>query len=73
MRIYDKKKEVKEIAPALQAPYNDAFLYLKAAVRNEISIAPYDLSALENNLVVVQILEAAIESAKSGSVVYLNW
>ncbi|MCD7976954.1 MAG: hypothetical protein LUG51_07280 [Tannerellaceae bacterium] len=62
-------KEVKENAPELQAPFNDPFYYLKAVVRGEVEIAPYDLSALENNLIVVEILEAAIKSAKTGQVI----
>ena len=69
MRIYTDKKETQEEPPALTAPYNDAFYYLKAVVRNEIEVKPYDLSSLENNLIVVRILEAAIESAKTGKVV----
>lgn len=72
MRISDDNKQIrerKEQAPALQAPYNDPFLYLKAVVRGEIEVAPYDLSALDNNLIVVEILETAIQSAKTGQVI----
>lgn len=69
MRVYTDKKEAGQEPPALSAPYNDAFYYLKAVVRNEIEVKPFDLSSLENNLMVVRILEAAIESAKNGEVV----
>jgi len=72
MRVYRDKKETNETAPHLKAPYNDSFYYLKAVVRNEIEVAPYDLSSLENNLIVVSILEAAIKSSKSGLPVRLN-
>ena len=71
MRVNIKGKDVKTDVPALQPPYNDSFYYLKAAVRGEIEVAPYDLSALENNLMVVRILEAAIRSARSGQPVVL--
>lgn len=71
MRTYTDRKEATLQPPKLQAPYNDSFHYLKAAVRGEIRIAPTDLSALENNLIVVQILEAAKQSAKSGQAVRL--
>lgn len=71
MRIYINRKEETVQPSPLKAPYNDSFYYLKAAVRNEIEIAPTDLSALENNLTVVQILDAAIKSAKSGKPVHL--
>ena len=66
MRIGINGKEKQLKAPMLEAPYNDSFYYLKAAVRGEIEVKPYDLSALDNNLIVVQILEAAIQSAKKG-------
>lgn len=66
MRVYTDKKESKSDAPKLQSPYNDSFYYLKAAVRKEIPVAPFDLSSLDNNLIVVQILESAIKSAESG-------
>ena len=60
----EKKKTT--LPPKLKEPYNDSFYYLKAAVRKEIQVQPYDLSSLENNLIVVEILESAIKSAKSG-------
>ena len=72
MRIYANRKEVKEQAPKLQAPYNDSFYYLKAAVRGDIQVSPKDLSSLENNLIVVEILESAIKSAKTGKPVRLK-
>lgn len=58
-------------APALQKPYNDSYYYLKALVRGEIEPQPSDLSSLENNVTVVQILEAAIKSSKTGKAVKL--
>ena len=53
-------------APALESPYNDSFRLLRAVVRGEITLPPYDLSSLENNLLVVRILDAARHSARSG-------
>ena len=53
-------------APKLDAPYDDSFRFLRAVVRNEISLTPYDLSSLENNLMVVRILDAARRSARKG-------
>jgi predicted dehydrogenase len=58
-------------APALQKPFDDSYHYLKALVREEINQLPYDLSSLENNITVVQILEAAIKSAMAGKAVKL--
>ena len=58
-------------APKLLPPYDDSYRYLKALVRGQIEEQPSDLSALENNVLVVQILEAAIQSAKTGKVLKL--
>jgi len=72
MRILRGKSEEKIVADNLPAPYNDSFLYLKAAVRGEIKVKPTDLSSLENNLIVVEILNAAIESNRTGKAVELS-
>ena len=72
IRMSVNNSEVSETAPKLIAPYNDSFYYLKAAVRNDIQISPKDLSSLENNLIVVEILEAAIKSSKTGKAVILS-
>lgn len=72
MRVYTDKKETSTIAEKLPSPYNDSFFYLKAAVRGEIEVNPTDLSSLENNLIVVEILEAAIESNKTGKTIILK-
>ena len=59
-------------APRLLPPHDDSYRYLKALVRGEIEEQSSDLSALENNILVVQILEAAIRSAKTGKAVQLQ-
>ena len=56
---------------ALAAPYDNPFRYLEAAVRGQIEVAPTDLSSLENNLIVVEILSAAVKSARCGKPVKL--
>ena len=53
-------------APRFDAPYDDSFCFLRAAVRREITLPPFDLSSLENNMMVVRILDAARRSAKTG-------
>jgi predicted dehydrogenase len=52
--------------PAPAKPFHDPFAYMAAVVRKEITIKPTDLSALENNLIVMEILDAAKRSAKEG-------
>lgn len=64
--------EMVEAVPARPRPYNDPFAYLAAVVRGEIRPEPSDLSALENNLIVVEILDAARRSAKEGKRIFLK-
>lgn len=56
----------------LSYPYNDPFALFASVIRNEITLPPYSLSSLENNMIVMEILEAAKESAKYGKRVYLS-
>ena len=69
--LIDGRRSREFSAPALQAPLNDSYRYLKALVRGEIEEHPSDPSALENNVLVVRILEAAIRSAGTGKAVKL--
>ncbi len=55
-----------------EAPYNDPFIYFSAVVNNEIDVRPYDLSSLENNMIVMEILDAAIRSANSNQSIELK-
>ena len=54
------------------APFDDPFTWLAAVVRGTIDMADDDLSGLSNNLAVVQILDAARESARIGQTVHIN-
>lgn len=69
---YDGFKEEKFELPEREAPRNDPFALFKAVIRKEITLAPYDPSSLENNLLVVEILEAARKSATSGKAVKMS-
>jgi predicted dehydrogenase len=51
---------------------NDPFAYLIKVVKENYVIEPFAPSSLENNRVVMQILEAAKNSAKTGRVVVWN-
>ena len=62
--------ERQQSAPALTAPYNDPISYLIAVVSGEIK--PTGLSALDTNVTVVRILDAARESAKTGRTIRLG-
>lgn len=71
-RFNQKVKEQKENLPAREAPYDDPFSFFAAVVNNDIEVAPTDLSSLENNTIVVEVLEAAKKSAKSGKTIFLK-
>ena len=55
-----------------KAPFDDPFALLAAVLRNEIHLEDYDLSSLDNNMLVVEILDAAKESARLNKTIYLN-
>ena len=72
VRLRRTEKEVAQdmTVPAPPAPYDDPFAYLAAVVRGT---APEDvLSSLATNMLVVEILDAARESAKEGKTVVLS-
>jgi len=66
------KGEHEQAVPFRPAPYNDPFLFLTSVVRGEVKIDDRDLSSLPVNMVAMEILQAARESASSGHVVYLK-
>ena len=55
-----------------EEPLHDPFSYFASVIRNEIEIERNDLSSLENNLVVMEILEAAKKSARTNKSVFLK-
>src|SRR5690606_35312463 len=64
----DNKEQSLRLTPRL-APYDDPFSFFAAVVRGKIKIGSKDLSSLENNVTVVEILEAAKKSAETGKTV----
>lgn len=54
------------------APLDDPFAYLAAVISGSVKLEPYELSSLENNIIVMQILDAAIRSAKLGKTISLK-
>ncbi|RIW17168.1 gfo/Idh/MocA family oxidoreductase [Algoriphagus lacus] len=53
-------------------PFDDPFSVLIEVVLGKTKLLPYDLYSLENNLIVMEILEAAKESAATGKTVFLS-
>ena len=71
-RLKGADTESTETLSERQAPYDDPFALLAAVVQNRITLPPYDPSSLENNMIVVELLDAAIQSSKSGRKVILK-
>ena len=71
-RLSEERNQTAESLAERSGPYDDPFAMLTAVVNNRITLPPYDLSSLENNMIVTEILEAAKESARTGQVVHLK-
>ncbi len=69
---YDGFSEKSYALEKRKAPFDDPFSFLIAVLRNRITLDPYDLSSLENNMLVVEILAAAVQSARAGNTVILT-
>lgn len=70
--LSEQEKPFDKQATPLEGAYFDPFAFLAAAVRGEVEIPPFDLSSLENNMIVMEILEAAKQSAKKGVTIRLK-
>ena len=71
-RLDEKSKEQVKKVPMSDAPFRDPFTFFASAIKGKIKIKPTDLSSTEINLTVVEILEAARKSSKTGKQVKLN-
>ncbi len=69
---YDGYSEESYKLDERKAPYNDPFSLFAAVIKKEITLKPYDLSSLENNMIVMEILDAAIKSAKTKKTIEIN-
>jgi predicted dehydrogenase len=67
---HDNDERLITAAP-LNPPLNDSLAYLDAVLSGRI-LSSGDLSALDTNIVVMQILDAARESARTGRTVHLT-
>ena len=67
---HDSEERLTTAAP-LNGPQKDSLSYLAAVLRGQI-VPKGDLTALDTNVVVMQILDAARESARSGKTVRLS-
>lgn len=54
-----------------QKPFNDPFSVFAAVINGTLILEPYDVYALDNNMIVMEILQAAINSTETGSTIKL--
>jgi len=71
IRLPGEPDEHAETAPPLAAPLSDSLDYLAAVLNHQLE-PDSDLTSLKTNIVVMQILDAARESARTGRTVTLN-
>ena len=71
LRLEHESQEHSEAAPALPAEQRDSLSYLEAVSAKKIDTRG-DLTSLETNIKVMQILDAARQSAKTGQPVHLR-
>lgn len=67
----DKAQPVEVEAEKLDV-YEDPFKYLVDVIRGKVNVEPFSPYSLSNNLLVVEILEAARTSAKKGQTVMMD-
>jgi predicted dehydrogenase len=70
-KLAERTQEETEKLPLREAPYNNPFTFFSAAVRGDIVIPENDLASLKINMIVVEILEAAKKSNRTGKRVKL--
>lgn len=70
VRLKDEKNERNTEATQADAPANDPFAYLAKLIHGETK--PDELTSLENNVIAMEILDAARQSAKTGKAVLLK-
>jgi len=71
-RLSETAAETSRTLPERAAPENDAFPYFKALIEGRLSPGKYDPSSIDNNMLVMEILDAAIRSARQGRTVQLE-
>jgi glucose-fructose oxidoreductase len=70
-RTKGQQEETTTTAPPLAPPYDGSLHYLAAALTGKITPSG-DLTSLDTNVVVMQILDAALRSAREGKTVQLS-
>jgi predicted dehydrogenase len=70
-RASESAKESSQSLEELDSPRNDPFSYFKAVIEGKVTPGAYDPSSLANNMIVMEILDAARQSARQGRTIKL--
>jgi predicted dehydrogenase len=65
-------EQTTQVTPKDVAVYQDPFSYFADVIRGKIQVPKYGTYSLETNILVVRILDAARESARTGKTVVLS-
>ena len=71
-RLHDDKKERAITLEKMAQPMGDPFAWFAAVINGKVKLKHFGLSTLENNMVVMQILDAAIRSSAEGKTIQLG-
>lgn len=71
-KLSERSPEMSVRLPLREEPFNNPFSFFAAAVRGDITVSETDLSSIKINMIVVEILEAARKSQKTGRSVKLS-
>jgi predicted dehydrogenase len=55
-----------------QEPYNDPFSVFADVIKGDLILEPFNVYSLENNMITMEILQAAINSSKTGTTIKLE-
>jgi len=55
-----------------QEPYNDPFSVFVDVIKGDLILEPFNVYSLENNMITMEILQAAINSSKTGTTIKLE-
>ena len=67
-----KTENIQKVTADAVDVYEDPFAYFADVIESRIEVEPFNPYSLENNVRVVEILDAARQSAKKGKTVYLK-
>ena len=69
---YDTYDETQLKLQERSSPFDDPFVFMADIINGNIQMSPFDPSSLENNMLVMEILDAATRSAQTKKTIHLR-